>query len=141
MGIQNILYQKGGVFVVAMWIVWLLAIYGFCTIFVLLLQKWNGYHTPIQVLSIKLLLYNSESSLEGVVRSFAELSSLSGQSLFIHAYDFGSDDLTVNILTKLAQECPHLIQEVHYNAALDSLNDQVSTEKESWVVIDLRQKV
>jgi hypothetical protein len=141
MGIQNILYQKGGVFVVASWIVWLLAVYGFCSMLVQVLQKWNGYRNPIQVLSIHLLLYNSEASLEGVLRSFAKLSRLSGQSLLIHAYDFGSNDLTVPILAKLAQECPHLIQEVHYDVEWDAMNGHGFDEKAGYTVIDLRQKV
>lgn len=126
---------------IAMWVIWLLAIYGLTTILIHLFMRWNTFYEQEQEeLRVHLLLYNSEKCLEGAIRSLVHLSHLRGQPLHLIAYDFGSTDNTVKILNALQKENPFLFDQVQIsNRGPFSLVTMDEEESQRLKTIDLRQ--
>jgi hypothetical protein len=98
--------------VIAMWVMWFLAIYGLSAILIDLCKRWNAFGQQFQELKVQMLVYNSETNLEGAVRSIVSVSRLEGRPVHLTVYDFGSTDNTAKILEHLETYYPYLLQQV-----------------------------
>jgi hypothetical protein len=127
--------------VIGWWMTCILAIYGLCTILIQLLKRWNKYYANLEVMHVQLLLHNSESSLEGVVRSLVQLSLLEGRPLHLIVYDYGSTDNTTKILTTIQKTNPFLFEQIHRGSFRRPQLQWVNAEHISTppLTIDLRQ--
>ena len=129
---------------IATWVTWLLAIYGLAAILIQFFKKMNKYYDQVATLQVKLLVYNSETCLEGAVRSLANLSRLDGRPIQMLVYDFGSTDSTAEILYNLEKDHPFLFQHIDVITteiqpySLVSMEDKIG---QSSVIIDLRQNL
>lgn len=125
---------------IAMWVIWLLAIYGLSTILIHLLIRWNPYvKQGEEQLHVHLLLYNSETCLEGSIRSLVNLSRLKGQPLHLIVYDFGSTDNTVKILDTMQKEYPFLFEQVQMINREPLQLISADEKQHPLLTIDLRQ--
>lgn len=125
---------------IAMLGVWLLAVYGLSTILIHLMMRWNQYYQEQQELKVQLLVYNSETCLEGAIRSLVHLSRLKGRPIQMVVYDYGSTDQTELILKTFQKENPFLFDQVE--VVTTGNYSLVSVEQEnpsSCITIDLRQ--
>jgi hypothetical protein len=127
--------------VISSWVTWLLAIYGVCTILIQFMRRFNKYYSNLEILRVQLLLYNSESSIEGVIRSLINLSHLEGRPLHLMVYDYGSTDSTKDILETLQKVNPFLFEQIHVGSTGKYHIHFVTVEEVSSapMTIDLRQ--
>jgi len=132
--------KKGGISVIAMLALWLLAVYGLSTILIHGMMRWNGYEQAQQELKVHLLLYNSENCLEGTIRSLVHHSRLKGRPIQLVVYDYGSTDQTERILQTLKRENPFLLDQVELVSGGDvSLISLKQENPHSYMTIDLRE--
>lgn len=128
---------------IAMLVIGLLATYGLTTILAHLMIRWNPYYKQNDdELHVHLHVYNSETCLEGAIRSLVHLSRIQGRPLHMIVYDYGSTDSTAQILGTLQKETPFLFDQVE--VVTSGQISWVSVDQEvvvtpSFMTIDLRQ--
>ncbi|HJV47289.1 MAG TPA: hypothetical protein VJ824_16345 [Bacillota bacterium] len=120
---------------IAMWVIWFLAIYGLSTILIDLMKHWNQYYHQVREVNIHLLVFNSETRLEDTIRSLSSLSQLEGRPIHLTVYDFGSTDHTAQMIDYLQRYNPYLIEKI---SILDQNQVQEDLQK-AVTTIDLRQ--
>ena len=120
---------------IAMWVIWFLAIYGLSTILIDLMKHWNQYYHQVREVNIHLLVFNSETCLEDTIRSLSSLSRLEGRPIHLTVYDFGSTDHTAQMIDYLQRYNPYLIEKI---TILDQNQVQEDLQK-AVTTIDLRQ--
>ncbi|WP_019123244.1 hypothetical protein [Brevibacillus massiliensis] len=110
-------------------LVWLLAAYGCASLLVALLER-ISFESLVRasepLTHYKVLLYNSDHSLEGVIRRLIWSSIRYGQPIRISFVDFGSTDDTLKIATTFERNYEYLVEE--------SERDKTNT-----ILIDLRR--
>ncbi len=126
---------------IAMLVIWLLAIYGLTTILTHLMMRWNPYYKQgDDELRVHLHVYNSETCLEGAIRSLVHLSHTQGRPLHMIVYDYGSTDSSEQILGALQKETPFLFDQVEVvSRGQISLVSVDQEEPSSHMTVDLRQ--
>jgi hypothetical protein len=91
-------------------VVWMLAAYGCSSLLVALVNRFAVRAMMMSAgephLHYRVLLYNSEHSLEGVVRCLKHRSVLQGRPIHISFVDFGSTDDTLQI-TQIFERHPY----------------------------------
>lgn len=91
------------------WIIWLLACYGFAVLLIHFWRKWGYFYQGKHPLRVQLLLHNSQSSLEWIVRSLMQKSRVEGRPVELTVYDYGSTDDTPKILQLMQRKEPFLV--------------------------------
>lgn len=125
---------------IAMLILWLLAVYGLSTVLIHGMMRWNRFNHAQQELKVQLLLYNSECCLEETIRSLVHHSRLQGRPIQLVIYDYGSTDQTQRILRNFKKENPFLVDQMEWVTSQDVHFISVKQENpHSYMTIDLRQ--
>jgi hypothetical protein len=122
-------------------LVWIIGIYGFCTLLVL------GVHRRQQKESIHIALVtlNNQTQIEWYLRSFLWISELRGRSIYVTVFDAGSTDETLAIIAKLASVRDNIKVEVstegvprymsqHIKDTVIVLHLMNRTAKDSWLI-------
>ncbi|MBO8173137.1 MAG: hypothetical protein H0Z33_14755 [Bacillaceae bacterium] len=103
---------------VKFWIVWMLASYGCAALLISAWSRmaWGNFRRTREPCQVTLLLYNSQGSIEWVVRTLDQTSRVDGRPVQIIVQDYGSRDHTQKMLQILQRENPFLfyrVQEGH----------------------------
>lgn len=118
-----------------------LAIYGFVTIWVQVIQKtawWGRYRR--QELHLLILLHDSESYIEWLYRSLDAMSRSTGRPITITFIDCGSQDHTLRMLQLLTKEDQH-VTIIDKSEFKHSISDLQADHDDRVVLIDLRTTI
>jgi cellulose synthase/poly-beta-1,6-N-acetylglucosamine synthase-like glycosyltransferase len=109
----------------AIGLLWIVGIYGFCT---LLVHGLYELQRKKKLIHMALITLNNQSQIEWYLRSFIWVSWLRGRSIDVTVFDAGSTDETAAIVKKLADQRDNIKLEISTEGVLQYMNQNSDDE-------------